>query len=357
MLVGCRATGINSNSSASEGTIVPNYVVIGGRAMRYEKIHGLRSEIPGLALWAGKESVTTRRHRDDEGRISRVDFRVQSEPEVRLAPAKNLKLRPTWRVAPRNRDGIVSVHDLVELETTVQRPAPWSEHLAGHFAIRELLVVSAWQRLGFTRLWANRQDDPERTLSGDIVQPRWAESVTYRVPQHDSAAGNPRFLFTFDDVGAAGVHRWLRLRRRYERAVQPLIGLMDQRHTFMNAQFVQSGIALEALGYQLAVDAGGKALNRHGEMPYPRGLELILDDMPYIPVTNPKEWASRSQSCYKGVKHPDNPTPDSLEVVNTYRENLLVLRCWIAGRLGVSAETLAGRLPLDPLSRTYEYAD
>ena len=54
-----------------------------------------------------------------------------------------------------------------------------------------------------------------------------------------------------------------------------------------------------------------------------------------------------------GVKHADNPTPDIVTLANAYRENALVLRYWVAGRLGCAEDILRRRLDEDPLSNSF----
>jgi hypothetical protein len=241
----------------------------------------------------------------------------------------------------------------VQLATTTAKPASWDDHLRLHIAIRDLLVLSAWQPCGFSRLEVNREDDPERVMSGERIGPRWAPAVTHRLPRHIDRKRRPKFLFTFGDIGVAGVRRWLRIRTHFARALQPLIGIADQQDPFLEPRMVQSGIALEALGYQLEIDHGGIRINARGQVAYGDALQAILDDMPYVPLNDAKDWKSRSRDCYMSVKHPDNPTPDSLVLVNTLRENLLILRFWLAARLGCSQKLLRQRLDSDPLGQQY----
>ena len=164
-------------------------------------------------------------------------------------------------------------------------------------------------------------------------------------------------MFTFHDIGTVGVHRWRKMRTQYERAIQPFIGIADQENAFWRTRMVQSGIALEALGYQLAIDAGGNALNARGQLNYKVALGLVLDELKYNPLNDPEDWKTRSSDCYMGVKHADRPMPDSLVLANTYRENLLIFRLWIASRLGVSATNLAARMSQDPHAADYVLLD
>lgn len=332
VLVGCRATGTKFNFGAGTGLIVPNFAVFGARNMKYEGINGLRTELPGLGEWSGQQSVHTKARTDARGRLQKVEVTLESPPEVPLARRMNLTLRPTWKTSHPDNIGTFATHDVVELMTTSKRAASWEDHLKGHIAIRELLVLAAWRHFGFRRLWTNRSDDPERVLSGDEIGPRWADVATHRLHKHEGWTKNPQYLFTFSDIGAAGVRRWLRLRAHFGRALQPLVGIADQKDAFWETRLVQSGIALEALGYQIEVDNGGTNLDHRGQLAYLKGLDVILDDMVHVPLDDVKDWKRRSRDCYMAIKHPDNELPDSLVLANTVRENLLVLRVWLAGR-------------------------
>lgn len=350
VLVGCQSIGMSSNLSVGAGRIIPNFAVMGGRNLNYERINGLRTEIPGLALWTGIKSVKTSHITDKTNRVQRVDVKLDSPPSVGLSHAMNLTLCPSWRTSYPDKVGTFAAHDVVQLQTERRRAASWEQHLDGHSGLRELLVVSAWHPFGFSRLWVRRDDDPETVLSGDPIGPRWAEAITFRLPEHADWARDPRFLFTFEDIGTAGVRRWLKLRRRYMRAIQPLIAVADRPDAFWATRMVQSGIALEALGYQLAVDSGQSP---NTQVSYRTALDRLLDDLEYNPISDVEDWKDRSTACYMGVKHADRSLPDSLVLANTLRENLLLIRLWIAGRLGAKSATLRTRLRLDPHSAEY----
>ena len=45
-----------------------------------------------------------------------------------------------------------------------------------------------------------------------------------------------------------------------------------------------------------------------------------------------------------GTKHPDRPKQDLLTIAQTHAQTLLVLRAWVAGRLGAPADKLEVRL-------------
>lgn len=342
---------------AGLGLIVPNFAVLGGTNLRYDKINGMRSELPGLALWSRLRSVHTKSQTDAKGRVQKVDVSLDSPAAISLAHAMNLTLRPTWRTSYPDNLGTFAAYDVVELETTTKRPRSWEDHLKEHIAMRELLVLAGWRDFGFLRLSVNREDDPERAMSGNPIDSRWAEVVTHRLRKHEAWARDPRFLFTFNDIGAAGVRRWLRTRSRFARAIQPLVAIADQRDAFWETRMAQSGIALEALGYQIDVDHGGSNLDSRGQLTYKNALEVVHGDMNTFPLDDVDGWKQRSHDCYMSVKHPDREPPDSLVLANTLRQNLLVLRVWLSSRLGCPKSILDRAIERDPLSSEYVMID
>lgn len=353
-LVGCREVGMSASGAAGVGRIRAEFAILGGRSWKYEKVNGLRTKLPALAPWTGLRSVHPVVTTDADFKVEKVEIKMDSPPEVRISRRMNLTLSPSFESSSPNSNQKFEAHDVVLLSTTAKRAAAWEEHLENHLAIRELLSLSAWQSFGFSGLEVCRSDDPEVALNGDEIGPRWNKTVTHRLRDHSQWAKSPQFLFRFGDVGTKGVHRWLKLRSHFARTIQPLVGIADRKDSFLETQAVQSGIALEALGYQIEVDNGGSNLNGRGQLTYPACLDTILDDMPFVPLQNAAAWRQNSIICYSGLKHPDNPTPDSLLIANTLRQNLLVARFWIAGRLGCRAKDLEQRLSLDPLHGDYE---
>jgi len=321
VLVGCRSAGMSSNLvTAGTGRIVCNFAVIGAMNLKYERINGLRTVMPALAAWTGLRSVRVDPKTDRESRVQRVEVSLESPPAVPLARVKNLSLWPSWETSHPDQAGSFAAHNVVGLQTMASKPATWREHLDGHLAIRELLAISGWQPFGFSRAWATRTDDPARLMPGATTGLQWTEVRSYGLRAHEDRERTPRFLFTFDDIGPVGVRRWLSLRRRYVQAIQPLVGLTDQDHTFLETRLVQSGIALEALGHQLAVDAG---MNAKKQLSYNNALDLVLGDLLFNPIDGDfSEWKKRSNACYMGVKHPDRPVPDLLILLTTLREHL-----------------------------------
>ena len=56
-LVGCQASG-SVSAGTGTGIVVPTYVVLGTSETNFEKIHAMRSNIPGLSPWSGISSLS-----------------------------------------------------------------------------------------------------------------------------------------------------------------------------------------------------------------------------------------------------------------------------------------------------------
>lgn len=352
VLVGCRSTGSTSNFYVGQGHIVANYAVIGGTHLRYEKVNGLRTEIPGLAIWTRLSSMTIRTETDERSRIQSVQMTLQNAEPISLARPMNLVMRSSWRT--KRPSGGFHADEGVELETSVEKARTWDEHLRVHSAVLDLVSIAAWKAFGIASTKVSRRDDPFRNGAGDEIGPRWSPVATHRLPKHQGWGKEPRFLFPYDEVGSRGVSRWLRLRQNYGRVVGPLLNILRSDDPWGHPSVVQSGIALEALGYLIDIKKNnGANLNTRGQMNFKPGLRVILADMRVKPFDDLEGWITRADASYMGAKHPDRSEPDSLEMLNTLRENLLILRFWIGLQIGVKPKSLVEALKRDALSHEF----
>ena len=356
VLVGCRSTGSTSNFSVGQGHIVANYAVLGGSHLRYEKVNGLRTEIPAMAVWTRLSSMKIKIEPNEKNRVQSVQMTLTNAEPISLARPMNLVMRSSWRT--KRPSGGFHVDEGVELETSVDKARTWDEHLQVHSAVLDLVSIAAWRPFGISATKVRRRDDPHRSLSGGDRGERWLTVATHRFPKHEGWAKDPHFLFPYEEVGSRGVSRWLRLRKTYGRAVGPLLNVLRSDNPWGHPSVVQSGIALEALGYLIDVEKNnGASLNGRGQMNFKPGLRVILDDMQVTPFADIEGWIKRADAAYMGAKHPDRSEPDSLVMLNTLRENLLILRFWIGLQLGVKPESLVDALARDALAHEFILAE
>lgn len=356
VLIGCRPTRSSSNFHVGKGVIVANYAVLGGRHLHYERINGLRTEIPALAPWTRLSSMETSSERSPDGLVRSVRLTLTDAKSLHLSRTLNLTMKSTWRV--QNPAGEFRANEGVQLETNVARAAPWDEHLAVHEAILNLASVAAWRPFGFSEVIANRRDDPERTMAGNTIAPKWSSVVTHRLPKHEDWTREPKFLFPFSEIGSAGVHRWQRLLKEYSRAISPLLEILRSEDPWSYSSITQSGVALEALGYLIDKKKNnGANLNSRQQLNFKPALRVILADMAVTPIDDHEEWIRCADATYMGLKHVDRPEPDSLVSLNTHRQNILVLRFWISLQLGAKPQTLMTNLEFDRLASEFQLAD
>ena len=349
VLVGCRSVGSWTNFSRGVGRLHADLAVLGGSTLRYDKIHGLRSEVPALADWTGLGGmdVDDGPRAREEGQVFTVE--LPGSPELRLTRKLNLSIRPVWRSQQSRR--CFTVWQSVQLQTRLTRPRPWRDHLNTHRDVLDLASLAAWSPFGFGRIAVHRSDDPERSLDGAPRGDRWAPVRTHGIPLHADERSSPTFLFTFMEVGTRGVAKWLKMCTDLQGAIDPLRGVLRSEHPWSFGNALQSGIALEALGFQIDSMGGGARRNSRGQVAYKAALEAVVDGMRVHPIDDPSGWVERSREVHTALKHPDKPDPDLLEVMNSLRENLLVLRFWVAQQIGVPGSLLVKRLPRDTLAQ------
>ena len=96
-------------------------------------------------------------------------------------------------------------------------------------------------------------------------------------------------------------------------------------------------------------------MNDRDQLSFNNALTVVLVDMTVIPfgVEDVDDWKKRCNRVYMGAKHGDRDEPDHLTALNTLRENLLVLRYWVAQQLGVSGDVLNQNLTWDPLANKW----
>ncbi|MCW3816810.1 hypothetical protein ONA91_20395 [Micromonospora sp. DR5-3] len=354
VLVGCRAAGSGWNAAVGQGRIVATYAVLGGRSPDYEKIHGFRTEVPALAAWTRLSGIEVEAGTDDRTGWKSVEMKLSNVEPVALAAAMNLTLASHWQTTRGDGHGEFHVHETIELETTVDEARSWDDHIAVHGAVVELASVAAWHRFGFAAVKAAGAEDRIRSATGEDLGPRWLEVSTHQLQRHEPWSSEPAFLFPYGEVGPSGVERWLTLRTDYAEALEPLLSILRTDRPWSNASVVQSGIALEKLAYLIDINKNGKANhNSYGRIHYKKGLHIILDDMAVKPFDDAEGWITRADAAYMALKHHDRPMPDTLELMNTLRENILVLRFWIGLQLGVTPESLVDGLARDDLAREF----
>lgn len=350
VLIGCRATEWKRTLNAGRGVIVADFAVIGGESLDYGKINGMRTASPAYSQWMGGSSISVNRDVDQSDRLQSLTLSLKRVEDFQVSQRFSLSARWDWRVMPVL--GGYDVRESLVFQTVVEDPREWSAHLNLHLAVLDLISIAAWKNCAFSEIYVNRRDDPEKALAGNILGVRWAEVMSRVLPGDDVSDCGKNFLFTYNDASSGVIDIWFQLKMDYGRALDYLLRILRSGHTWSPQSAVMSGIALEQLGYLIEDHDNSRShLDNRGQLHFKDALGVILDDMEAIPIgcDDVEGWKERCRNVYMGAKHADREEADHLTMLNTLRENLLVLRYWIAQRLGVSGDVLERNLARDPL--------
>lgn len=340
VLVGCHAARRISGPAAGTGVVVSDFAVLGTENLKYDLINGMRTESRAFLRWVKKSATRIIEGADESGRVQSARADAES---IRVSQKLNMTMRRLRRSTP-----VPGGHDVREplaFQSLAQDPRHWNEHLQLHVAVLNLVSIAAWKNCAFRALYVNRVDDPNMGVE------RWAEVVTHVLPGDDMTDCDGHFLFTYGDMAEGDIDEWFRLYEIYGRALSYLIRILRSGYTWSTSSAVMSGIALEQLGYLIEVENG-----RNKQISFNHALDVVLDDMYMVPLESKEDWKECCKKVYMGAKHGNRPEPDHLMTLNILRENLLVLRYWIAQRLGVPGDVLNQNLMRDPLARKWKYS-
>lgn len=354
LLIGCRARGFHSNvGGPGSGTLWARAAIIGVQdEIDFDNTHGLQTEIDGLRAWLGTSSwAETRRY---EERFHEVTVKSLDVPDIEVGEyhGVRLTLKFDWGVRQEGDGDRRILTDITRCSTRSDAPASWPDHLKLHHAVRDLLVLSRWQTELCKEVFALHLDDPLRTKDGTTHGEQWRAVV---IPEKEIPADPKRHrphLLRYADLGASGLLRWIELRDEFARALDPVISSIRLRDTTASTLLAQTGPGLEALGYLLML-RDGISKKKASDSTLKKRFERILADLGDCLPFDGTSWIDSATAAYNGLKHANRREPDPVDVINAWRECILVTRAWVAIELGVPVDQLRERLAVDPQRHAY----
>lgn len=351
-LVGCRATRGVNGLAAGTGVVVADFAVLGAKNIKYDRINGMRTESPAFLRWIRRTAIEADKIIDETGLVQSMRIDLHETDSIALSRKLNMSMRQRW--SSITVPGGLDVREFLTFQSFVEQPCLWGEHLQLHVGVLDLVSIAAWRNCAFRSVHVSRADDPLKM--GGATYDRWNEVATHVLPGEDLTDCGGHFLFSYDNMTQGAVDKWFRLRDDYSRALDYLLRILRSGHTWSIQSAIMSAIALEQLGYLIEIKKnGGGKLNGRDQLSFNNALTVVLDDMTVIPfgVEDVDDWKERCNRVYMGAKHGDRDEPDHLTALNTLRENLLVLRYWVAQQLGVSGDVLNQNLTWDPLANKW----
>lgn len=303
MLTGCWARGFHTTlGGPGSGTVWSRAAILDVDAdIDFDLPHGLQAEISGLREWLHVTSWSEETNWEEDGLVARLHS--LRTPAIAIGEFNGLsfELRPDWRVVPdRGSDRIVLL-DTVRTCSRGAQPVPWENHLKLHRAVRDLLVLSRWRKESCVPVLAHRQDDPLRTLDGEEHGDQWRTVVVADDDRELPPVGYRPHLIEYQDLGTAGIARWIGLRNELARALDPVITSLDLTAT-ANTLLAHTGPGLEALGYLLMLRDGASQKQAAGATLRER-LERVLVDIDEVLPFDGAIWARKTVEVYNALKH------------------------------------------------------
>jgi hypothetical protein len=348
-LLGCRAVGWHTNYQTGYGTIQASAAVIGAPSTTYAKITGLQSEVSGLRSWVGATSVDDDWSRDPETKKMKLTV-VLEAPDPISIPDSGLSLAPNFAYSTKN--GTVSIRDVVNLVHHTEQEEPWHVHQEAQSSVRDLLAISRWRAETVTPAFVSRPDDllPDGEDQA-IGRPWWRKAVYSGLPSPMEETTKVEHLIWWNELKPEGMAKWIKLRRDFTRAVEPVVSSIYNKDSMIESQLTQVAIGLEALGYLIAMRDDGSTEKEANDLSFKQRLIRISQDVPGIlPFVN-DAWAQSMATTYNSVKHVNRPPQQLPIVANSWREGTLLFRAWIVAELGLDHEVIKSRIARDRLSR------
>jgi hypothetical protein len=189
-------------------------------------------------------------------------------------------------------------------------------------------------------------------MDGKTHGEQWRDVVVANDKKAKPPSIRDQHLVTYSELGVTGVLRWLALRDSFARALDPVISSIDLTAATPNTLLAHTGPGLEALGYLLLLRDGmaekeANAANLRTRLD--RILADVGDSLPFSGV----RWADEVVRDYNGLKHANRTMPDAIDVLNSWRWSVLVVRAWVAIELGVPMDQVKTRLQDDRQSFRY----
>lgn len=348
LLVDCQARGFTSNFVSGVGQLWARHAILGVTDnVDYLSLHGLRSEVSGLYEWFGQRSLAA----DMDSQMQRVTASIGG-----LNPTKvddSLSFYPSWTMHHQGR-GSVTLSEVLECESRASDPTSWADLQKTHVGMRDLLVLSRWIAEKCNVVSALREDDPIRMLDGSFRGEQWRDVVTGG--QDEAATGSAehrQHLLKFQEIGLHGITTWLALRDEFARALDPIVSDRFLERVGPDTHMAQVGPGLEALGYLLLHWRDGKTEKEANRASLRQRLDRIVSDVKNALPFDGASWAERTVETYNGIKHANRQLPSDVDLLNSWRQSVLVVRAWVALELGIAAEVVRMRLAGDLQNRSY----
>lgn len=339
----------------------------------HSQIHGMTSELEGFDRWAEQQSISRNQLLDDEYHDPlKVILKAEVQQPVLLGSSFNIQANAGFMLpAETAYSTSYTIYNVTILRSQTSDLRSWDEHQQVHRMIQDLICLAYGYPCSI-RLKETLRADNQPDLPPDIIKTSgtyyWHEAFEQnfgRSRDVDPRKGIKDYtpLFKLSDTNPTDMENWIENFDKWSRPTWIAVESIFQPYLAAESRMLLIGSALEALGYGIwlyeehdgyaeSCDKGWCRGSKSGchkpgcNKPKATGyFEKAAKGLPWKGLDISSEesahsWATEFNRVYKGCKHADNPLPDGLEAFDRAKEGLMVIRCWLAKKLGVSDETL-----------------
>lgn len=348
---------------ANTARIEAGYVIIDPVVVcaNYRRIKNLQASFEGLNDWLRFSPISG-------------DPLPEDTRQSRIVLNPSLRIYAKTDESFMNSSGHVESHKRVyEINSKRVQDEDWATHLRRFRNLRALVEISAYAPLPYTYLSTRQYSRPVDwdglTFGGGIHSLRIMSHRPEVVPEPGRET-NYRMLFYYTNTGREkGVARWFALLDKYSQGLNTLIYLIENKnHVRLESDSLLLATALEYIGYNLFK-------KKPTVLPsFESDLNKILDDIgtdcfPFKYNVDPdatsrpkrknfkknakKQWTDFMNTVYQSTKHADRETPSADELFLFRQQGILILRIWVAKKIGLDMHTLFTALSSDAQATSF----
>lgn len=321
----------------------------GANTVGYTDVNGMTSEIDGLAEWAKLVPVTSTLAWDEDSGGVEVSLVARNVEPKGLGGPLGLELLTSYSHNPEPEDGVFTVSTRLLVRTRSSELIGWQTHERSHRMVQDLMCLVYSKPCASRLVSVVRDDDQEGPPDDRRGSWRAAYHPTFcrSLPPNCQLTGEDQPLFFLEEADPQRVERWLSEYELWSRPTWIVMSAIFDRSLPVESKLLQVAVALEALGYAIRqkADPTTKPTTHYESL-----LQGIFDAIGYAPPAvvggsgDISAWCRDFNRAYKGVKHADNPLPDSLVAWSRAKEGMTLIRCWLASELGVPNDLVTNRL-------------
>lgn len=309
-------------------------------------LYGIGAEIEGLFAWT-------------EQRVKRGEYQPGYLVSYNANPPEKLSFPSVsdngdddnkifFNISTSGGQESFSAQHFAQACSKFQKETSWRDGFTFIEALQELLTISGDRYAKITALTVKITPD-----TGDEREDlfSWVPALHQYKDTEPEPLEKPRslhcteYLIRLHHLGTEGFAKWAQVRKDYARVIAPLMNLYKLKDSTVDQEILLTGIALEALAYNLRLRKDDwEETKAAGEKLYRRFPRIVEELSPIHAEHLIGSWATDMKDAYNGVKHANREIPAINELAELADLSKTVLRAWLALELGIKPSWVTEKL-------------